>query len=76
MHPLGSPVEELDKAKKDLAEIRAKSGLPDDDAKPDLERLMEEEKRKISTSSRLRRDCLFRHSETVLKENTILPWNK
>ena len=50
---VGRLVEELDKAKKDLAEIRAKSGLPDDDAKPDLERLMEEEKRKISTSSQV-----------------------
>ena len=45
---LGRLVEELDKAKKDLAEIRAKSGLPDDDAKPDLERLMEEEREDIS----------------------------
>ena len=33
---VGRLVEELDKAKKDLAEIRAKSGLPADDAKPDL----------------------------------------
>ena len=40
---VGKLVEELDKAKKDLSEIRAKTGLPDDDAKPDLERLMEEE---------------------------------
>ena len=45
-------MEELDQAKKDLSEIRAKSGLPDDDAKPDLERLMEEERAKISSTSR------------------------
>ena len=49
---VGKLVEELDKAKKDLSEIRAKSGLPDDDAKPDLERLMEEEKSKIVSTSR------------------------
>ena len=49
---VGKLVEELDKAKKDLSEIRAKSGLPDDDAKPDLERLMEEEKSKIDSTSR------------------------
>lgn len=49
---VGKLVEELDKAKKDLSEIRAKTGLPDDDAKPDLERLMEEEKSKISSTSR------------------------
>ena len=41
---VGRLVEELDQAKKDLAEIRAKSGLPKDDAQPDLERLVEEEK--------------------------------
>ena len=49
---VGKLVEELDKAKKDLSEIRAKSGLPDDDAKPDLERLMEEERAKVSSTSR------------------------
>jgi general secretion pathway protein D len=49
---VGKLVEELDKAKKDLSEIRAKTGLPDDDAKPDLERLMEEEKFKITSTSR------------------------
>jgi hypothetical protein len=49
---VGKLVEELDKAKKDLSEIRAKSGLPDDDAKPDLERLMEEERAKIGSTSR------------------------
>ena len=32
---VGKLVKELDKAKKDLAEIRAKAGLPEDDAKPD-----------------------------------------
>ena len=42
----------LDKAKKDLSEIRAKTGLPDDDAKPDLERLMEEERSNIASTSR------------------------
>ena len=41
---MGKLVEELDKAKKDLAQIRAKAGLPENDAKPDLERLVEEEK--------------------------------
>jgi len=49
---VGKLVEELDKAKRDLSEIRAKTGLPDDDAKPDLERLMEEERIKISSTSR------------------------
>lgn len=50
---VGRLVDELDKAKKDLAEIRAKAGLPSDDAKPDLERLMNEEKLKISSSVRI-----------------------
>ena len=36
---VGKLVEELDKAKKDLAEIRAKAGLPEDDAKPDFRTL-------------------------------------
>ena len=36
---VGRLVEELDQAKKDLAQIRAKTGLPKDDAQPDLERL-------------------------------------
>ena len=49
---VGKLVEELDQAKKDLAQIRAKAGLPESDAKPDLDRLVEEEKRKISSSSR------------------------
>ena len=49
---VGKLVKELDKAKKDLAEIRAKAGLPEDDAKPDLELLMEEEKSKVSSSMR------------------------
>ena len=40
----------MDKAKGFENEIRTKSGLPDDDAKPDLERLMEE-KRKVAVSS-------------------------
>ena len=49
---VGRLVEELDNAKKDLAEIRAKAGLPVDDAKPDLEKLMAEEKSKVILSSR------------------------
>ena len=44
---VGRLVEELDKAKKDLEEIRAKSGLAEDDSLPDLERLMEVEKEKF-----------------------------
>ena len=49
---VGKLVEELDQAKKDLAEIRAKAGLPEDDAKPDFERLMEAEKVKMSSVMR------------------------
>lgn len=49
---VGKLVEELDQAKKDLAEIRAKAGLPEDDAKPDFERLMEAEKAKMTSSMR------------------------
>ena len=49
---VGKLVEELETAKKDLAEIRAKAGLPEDDAKPDFERLMEAEKAKLGTSMR------------------------
>ena len=49
---VGKLVEELDKAKKDLAQIRAKAGLPEDDAKPDFERLMEEEKSKMAQAMR------------------------
>ena len=49
---VGKLVGELDKAKRDLAEIRAKAGLPIDDAKPDLDRLVEEEKAKINMSLR------------------------
>ena len=49
---VGKLVEELEKAKKDLSEIRAKAGLPEDDAKPDFERLMESEKAKMGTSMR------------------------
>ena len=48
---VGRLVEELDKAKKDLEEIRAKSGLAEDDSIPDLERLMEMEKAKISKTT-------------------------
>ena len=49
---VGKLVEELDKAKKDLVEIRAKAGLPEDDAKPDFQRLMEEEKAKMGLAMR------------------------
>ena len=49
---VGKLVEELEKAKKDLTEIRAKAGLPEDDAKPDFERLMESEKAKMGISMR------------------------
>jgi general secretion pathway protein D len=49
---VGRLVEELDKAKKDLAQIRAKSGLPESDAKPDLDRLVSEEKSNIESSVR------------------------
>ncbi|MDG1138611.1 MAG: hypothetical protein P8N49_03740 [Opitutales bacterium] len=49
---VGKLVEELDNAKRDLAEIRAKAGLPEDDAKPDLERLMEREQAKVSSTMR------------------------
>jgi general secretion pathway protein D len=49
---VGKLVEELDQAKKDLAQIRAKTGLPEDDAKPDLDRLVEEEKSKINLRKR------------------------
>jgi hypothetical protein len=47
---VGRLVEELDQAKKDLAQLRAKSGLPKDDAQPDLDRLVEEEKGKLDRS--------------------------
>ena len=49
---VGKLVKELDKAKKDLAEIRAKAGLPEDDSKPDLERLMEREQANVSSAMR------------------------
>jgi hypothetical protein len=45
-------VGELEQAKKDLAVIRAKAGLPVDDAKPDFERLLEIEKEKMSSAMR------------------------
>jgi hypothetical protein len=47
---VGRLVEELDKAKKDLAQIRAQTGLPKDDALPDLDRLVSDEKAKLETS--------------------------
>ena len=47
---VGRLVEELDQAKKDLAQIRAKSGLPKDDAQPDLERLVADEKAQMERS--------------------------
>ena len=40
---VGKLVTELDEAKKELAEIRAKSGLPESDAKVDYERIMAQE---------------------------------
>ena len=49
---VGKLVKELDQAKKDLAEIRAKAGLPEDDSKPDLERLMEREQANVSSAMR------------------------
>ena len=57
---VGKLVDELDKAKKDLAQIRAKAGLPEDDARPDYERLMEEEKAKMSV--------LLRRAERLLEK--------
>lgn len=57
---VGKLVDELDKAKKDLAQIRAKAGLPEDDARPDYERLMEAEKAKMST--------LLRRAERLLEK--------
>ena len=51
---------ELEKAKKDLSEIRAKAGLPEDDAKPDFERLMDAEKAKMGT--------LMRRAERLLEK--------
>ena len=60
---VGRLVEELDQAKKDLAQIRAKSGLPKDDSQPDLERLVEEEKaqmeRALMSSENLLRKARF-----------------
>jgi general secretion pathway protein D len=57
---VGKLVEELEKAKKDLSEIRAKAGLPEDDAKPDFERLMDAEKAKMGT--------LMRRAERLLEK--------
>ena len=57
---VGKLVDELDKAKKDLAQIRAKAGLPEDDARPDYERLMEAEKAKMTT--------LLRRAERLLEK--------
>ena len=54
---VGKLVEELDQAKKDLAEIRAKTGLPENDAKPDLQRLVDEEKVKIEVGLRKAETC-------------------
>ncbi|MBT7924100.1 MAG: hypothetical protein HN627_07535, partial [Opitutae bacterium] len=44
---VGKLVEELDEAKKELAEIRAKSGLPESDAKVDYERIMAKEQQEL-----------------------------
>jgi general secretion pathway protein D len=57
---VGKLVEELDKAKKDLAQIRAKAGLPENDAKPDFERLMEAEKAKMAFSMRRAENLLLK----------------
>ena len=57
---VGKLVEELDQAKKDLAEIRAKTGLPENDAKPDLQRLVDEEKSKIESGLRKAETLLAR----------------
>ena len=47
---VGRLVNELDKAKKDLAQIRAQTGIPKDDALPDLNRLVADEKAKMDSS--------------------------
>jgi general secretion pathway protein D len=47
---VGKLVEELDQAKKELAEIRAKSGLPESDAKVDYERIMAQEQLALEKS--------------------------
>jgi general secretion pathway protein D len=44
---VGKLVTELDEAKKELAEIRAKSGLPESDAKVDYERIMAHEQQEL-----------------------------
>jgi len=44
---VGKLVGELDQAKKELAEIRAKTGLPESDAKVDYERIMAQEQREL-----------------------------
>ncbi len=56
---VGRLVEELDKAKKDLAQIRAQTGLPKDDSLPDLNRLVADEKAKLE-SSLMRAENLLR----------------
>jgi len=58
---VGKLVEELDQAKKDLAQIRAKAGLPESDAQPDLNRLVNEEKSKIESGVR-KADVLLRRA--------------
>ena len=64
---VGKLVEELDQAKKDLAEIRAKTGLPENDAKPDLQRLVDEEKSKIESGLRKAETLLARARLDSLK---------
>ena len=69
-------MEELDKAKKDLAEIRAKSGLPEDDAKPDFERLMEAEKAKMASAMRRAELLLAKAKRMAATGNTIWLYRK
>ena len=47
---VGKLVGELDNAKKELAEIRAKAGLPESDAKVDYDRVMAEQQRELEKS--------------------------
>ena len=73
---VGKLVSELDKAKRDLAEIRAKAGLPIDDAKPDLDRLVEEEKAKIDSGLRAAEAALRRALSDSSRGNYQLAENQ
>ena len=53
---VGKLVEELDQAKKELAEIRAKAGLPESDAKVDYDRVMAQEQLELVTGETLMPD--------------------